>query len=153
MYIRLTDRAVNVMHLANQEAVRLQHEYVGTEHLVLGVVAESSGNAIVVLRKLRVEPQRVRLEVEKIVQPGPEPAPTGRLPLTPRAKKVFEFAITGARDLNHEAMGTEDLLVGLLLEEQGVAGQILMNLGLTLDDVRDEVARLTEREAVTDPKQ
>ncbi|MBL9000348.1 MAG: ATP-dependent Clp protease ATP-binding subunit [Phycisphaerae bacterium] len=142
MFERFTDRARKVMALANQEAQRLNHEYIGTEHILLGLVKEGSGVGANVLRNLDVDLRRVRLEVEKLVKAGPEMVTMGRLPQTPRAKKVIEYAIEEARNLNHNYVGTEHLLLGLLREHDGVAAQVLMNLGLKLEEVREEVLNL-----------
>jgi len=142
MYERFTDRARKVMQLANQEAQRFNHEYIGTEHILLGLVKEGSGVAANVLRNLDVDLRKIRLEVEKIVQSGPDMVVTDKLPQTPRAKQVIEFAIEEARELNHNYVGTEHLLLGVLREQEGVAAQVLMNLGLKLSEVRDEVRNL-----------
>ncbi len=130
------------MQLANQEAQRINHEYIGTEHILLGLVKEGSGVAANVLKNLDVDLRKIRLEVEKIVQSGPDMDRMGKLPQTPRAKKVIEYAMEEARNLNHNYVGTEHLLLGLLREQEGVAAQVLMNLGLKLEDVRDEVLNL-----------
>ncbi len=142
MYERFTDRARKVMQLANQEAQRFNHEYIGTEHILLGLVKEGSGVAANVLKNLDVDLRKIRLEVEKIVQSGPDMVTMGKLPQTPRAKKVIEYAMEEARNLNHNYVGTEHLLLGLLREQEGVAAQVLMNLGLKLEDVREEVLNL-----------
>ncbi|MCS6977320.1 MAG: ATP-dependent Clp protease ATP-binding subunit [Gemmatales bacterium] len=142
MYEKFTDRARKVMQLANQEAQRFNHEYIGTEHILLGLVKEGSGVAANVLKNLDIDLRKIRLEVEKIVQSGPEMVTMGKLPQTPRAKKVIEYAIEEARNLNHNYVGTEHLLLGLLREQEGVAAQVLMNLGLKLEDVREEVLNL-----------
>ncbi len=142
MYERFTDRARKVMQLANQEAQRFNHEYIGTEHVLLGLVKEGSGVAANVLKNLDVDLRKIRLEVEKIVQSGPDMVTMGKLPQTPRAKKVIEYAMEEARNLNHNYVGTEHLLLGLLREQEGVAAQVLMNLGLKLEDVREEVLNL-----------
>lgn len=142
MYERFTDRARKVMQLANQEAQRFNHEYIGTEHILLGLVKEGSGVAANVLKNLDVDLRKIRLEVEKIVQSGPDLVTMGKLPQTPRAKKVIEYAMEEARNLNHNYVGTEHLLLGLLREQEGVAAQVLMNLGLKLEDVREEVLNL-----------
>ncbi|MFT3683320.1 MAG: ATP-dependent Clp protease ATP-binding subunit [Phycisphaerales bacterium] len=142
MFERFTDRARKVMALANQEAQRFNHEYIGTEHILLGLVKEGSGVGANVLKSLDVDLRKVRLEVEKLVKPGPEMVTMGRLPQTPRAKKVIEYAIEEARNLNHNYVGTEHLLLGLLREHDGVAAQVLMNLGLKLEQVREEVLNL-----------
>ena len=142
MFERLTDRARKVMALANQEAQRFNHEYIGTEHILLGLVKEGSGVGANVLKHLEIDLRKVRLEVEKLVKSGPDMVTMGKLPQTPRAKKVIEYAIEEARSLNHNYVGTEHLLLGLLREQDGVAAQVLMNLGLKLEDVREEVLNL-----------
>src|SRR5947208_2144483 len=144
MYERFTDRARKVMQLANQEAQRFNHEYIGTEHILLGLVKEGSGVAANVLKNLDIDLRKIRLEVEKIVQTGPgsEMVTMGKLPQTPRTKKVIEYSIEEARNLNHNYVGTEHLLLGLLREQEGVAAQVLLNLGLKLEDVREEVLNL-----------
>jgi ATP-dependent Clp protease ATP-binding subunit ClpC len=142
MYERFTDRARKVMQLANQEAQRFNHEYIGTEHILLGLVKEGTGVAANVLKNLDIDLRKIRMEVEKIVQAGPDMVTMGKLPQTPRAKKVIEYSIEEARNLNHNYVGTEHLLLGLLREQEGVAAQVLMNLGLKLEDVREEVLNL-----------
>jgi ATP-dependent Clp protease ATP-binding subunit ClpC len=130
------------MALANQEAQRLNHEYIGTEHILLGLVKEGSGVGATVLKQLDVDLRKVRMEVEKLVKSGPDMVTMGKLPQTPRAKKVIEYAIEEARNLGHNYVGTEHLLLGLLREQDGVAAQVLVNLGLKLEDVREEVLNL-----------
>jgi ATP-dependent Clp protease ATP-binding subunit ClpC len=142
MYERFTDRARKAIQLANQEAHRLNHEYIGTEHILLGLLKEGQGVAAHVLKNLDVDLRKVRLEVEKIVLTGPALPLPGKLPQTPRARKVIEYAAEEARNLNHNYVGTEHLLLGLLREQEGVAAQVLMNLGLKLEDVREEVVRV-----------
>src|SRR5437667_5861360 len=150
MFERFTDRARKVMALANQEAQRLNHEYIGTEHILLGLVKEGSGVGANVLRNLDVDLRKVRLEVEKLVKAGPEMVTMGKLPQTPRAKKVIEYAIEEARNLNHNYVGTEHLLLGLLREQDGVAAQVLMNLNIKLEDVREEVLNLLGHNMATE---
>src|SRR5260370_38572299 len=142
MYERFTDRARKVMQLADQEAQRLNHEYIGTEHILLGIIQEGAGVAVYALKNLDLDLRQIRLEIEKIVQSGPDMVTMGKLPQTPRAKKVIEYSIEEARNLNHDYVGTEHLLLGLLREQEGVAAQVLMNLGLRLVDVREEVLAL-----------
>jgi len=142
MYERFTDRARKVMQLANQEAQRFNHEYIGTEHVLLGLIKEGSGVAANVLKNLDVDLRKIRLEVEKLVQSGPDMVTMGRLPQTPRAKKVIEYSMEEARNLSHNYVGTEHILLGLLREQEGVAAQVLMNLGLKLEEVREEVLNL-----------
>jgi len=142
MFERFTDRARKVMALANQEAQRFNHEYIGTEHILLGLVKEASGVGANVLKNLDVDIKKLRLEIEKLVKSGPDMVTMGKLPQTPRAKKVIEYAIEEARALNHNYVGTEHILLGLLRETEGIAAQVLMNIGLKLEDVRQEVLNL-----------
>src|SRR5437773_2220662 len=107
MFDRFTDRARKVMGLARQEAQRFNHEYIGTEHILLGLVEEGSGVAANVLKNLDIGFRKIRLRVEKIVQPGPDAIPMGNLLQTPRAKKVLEYAIEESRNFNHNYVGTE----------------------------------------------
>ncbi|MCL2305838.1 MAG: ATP-dependent Clp protease ATP-binding subunit [Planctomycetaceae bacterium] len=141
-YERFTDRARKVMQLANQEAQRFNHEYIGTEHLLLGLVKEGSGVAANVLKNMDIDLRKIRLEVEKLVRSGPDLVTMGRLPQTPRAKKVIEYSLEEARMLSHNYVGTEHLLLGLLREQEGAAAQVLMNLGLKLEEVRREILNL-----------
>ncbi len=142
MFERFTDRARKVMALANQEAQRFNHEYIGTEHILLGLVKEASGVGANVLKNLDVDIKKLRLEIEKLVKSGPDMVTMGKLPQTPKAKKVIEYAIEEARALNHNYVGTEHILLGLLRETEGIAAQVLMNIGLKLEDVRQEVLNL-----------
>ncbi|HKI31300.1 MAG TPA: Clp protease N-terminal domain-containing protein [Gemmataceae bacterium] len=142
MYERFTDRSRKVMQLANQEAQRFNHEYIGTEHILLGLVKEGAGVAANVLKNLDIDLKKVRMEVEKIVQSGPDMVTIGKIPHTPRAKKVIEYAIEEVQLLNHNYVGTEHLLLGLVREEEGVAAQVLLNLGVRLEAVREEVLNL-----------
>jgi carbon storage regulator CsrA len=136
MYEHFTDKVREVMRLANEEARQFHHEYVGTEHILLGLVKEGSGIAGKVLKTLDIDLPQIRSEVEKIILAGPAPVAAGRLPLTPRAKKVLEFAREEAHKLAHKDVGTEHLLLGLLVEVEGVAAQVLTSLGLSLTVVR-----------------
>jgi len=146
MYERFSDTARKAMQLAKQEAQRFHHEYIGTEHILLGLVAEGSGVAATVLKNLDVALSKIRLEVEKIVQSGRDTVAASKMPQTQRAKKVIEYAMEEARNLNHNFVGTEHLLLGLLREQEGVAAQVLMNLGVQLDGVRENVVKLGIRE-------
>src|SRR6476619_6334875 len=139
MYERFTDRARKVMQLANQEAQRFNHEYIGTEHVLLGLIKEGSGVAANVLKNLDVDLRKIRLEVEKLVQSGPDMVTMGKLPHTPRAKQVVAYAVEESANLGQNFVGTEHILLGLLREDQGVAAQVLLNLGLNLKDVREMV--------------
>src|SRR5512136_2002837 len=152
MYERFTDRARKVMQLANQEAQRFNHEYIGTEHVLLGLIKEGTGVAANVLKNLDVDLRKIRLEVEKLVQSGPEMVTMGKLPQTPRAKKVIEYSMEEARNLNHNYVGTEHILLGLLREQEGVAAQVLMNLGLKLEEVREEVLNLLGHGMESEPE-
>ncbi len=153
MFERFTDRARRVMGLANQEAQRFNHESIGTEHILLGLIKEGSGVAANVLRNLGVDLKRVRMEIEKKVPSGHEMVTMGRLPFTPRAKKVIELAFEEARALGHNYVGTEHLLLGLLRESGGVAAQVLVEQGLKLDDVREEVLRLLGHDFGQEPSE
>jgi ATP-dependent Clp protease ATP-binding subunit ClpA len=139
MYERFTDRSRKVMQLANQEAARFNHEYIGTEHMLLGLVKEGNGVAAHVLKAHDVDLRKIRLEVEKRVQSGPAVVEVvmGRLPHTPRAKKVIELAIESARELGNNYVGTEHLLLGLLREKEGVAAQVLADCGVTEEAFKD----------------
>ncbi|MBN2490494.1 MAG: ATP-dependent Clp protease ATP-binding subunit [Planctomycetes bacterium] len=139
MFDRFTDRARKVMGLARQEAQRFNHDYIGTEHILLGLIQEGSGVAANVLKNMDVELKKIRGEIEKMVKTGPTMVTMGQLPFTPRAKKVLELALEEASNLGHNYLGTEHLLLGLLRESEGIAAQVLMNLGIKLDDVREEV--------------
>jgi ATP-dependent Clp protease ATP-binding subunit ClpA len=139
MYERFTDRARKIMQHANQEAQRLNHEYIGTEHILLGLVKEGSGVAVDMLKNLNIDLRKIQLEIEKIVQSGPDMVTMGKLHQTPRAKKAIEYAIEEARNLNDDTVGTRHLLLGLLREQEGVAAQVLMNLGLQIEEVRAEL--------------
>ena len=139
MFDRFTDRAKKVMNLARQEAQRFNHEYLGTEHVLLGLVQEGSGVAANVLKNMGVDLSRIRAEVEKLVKSGPSMVTMGQLPFTPRAKKVLELSMEEAHNLGHNYIGTEHLLLGLIKENEGIAAKVLTNLGVKLEDVREEV--------------
>ncbi|MDO8136873.1 MAG: ATP-dependent Clp protease ATP-binding subunit [Candidatus Brocadiales bacterium] len=147
MFDKFTDRARKVMALAREEARRYNHEYIGTEHILLGLVKEGSGVAATVLQNLDIELKKIRMEVEKIVQTGPDLVSVGQLPFTPKVKKVLEYAMEEAKNLGHNYIGTEHLLLGLLREHEGVAAQVLLNLGVRLEDVREEVINLLGAES------
>ncbi|MBI4568023.1 MAG: NDP-hexose 4-ketoreductase, partial [Planctomycetes bacterium] len=142
MFERFTDRARKVMGLARQEAQKLNHEYIGTEHILLGLVQEGSGVAAHVLKRLDVDLNKIRAEIENLVQTGSNMVTMGQLPFTPTAKRVLELSFEEASALSHNYIGTEHLLLGLLKESEGVAAKVLINLGLKLDDVREEVLEL-----------
>ncbi|MFB3919143.1 MAG: ATP-dependent Clp protease ATP-binding subunit [Candidatus Velamenicoccus archaeovorus] len=142
MFNRFTERARKVIVLAKEEARRFNHDYIGTEHLLLGLIREGEGVAAAVLQKLGLSLESIRLEVEKLVQPGPTTQIQGDVPFTPRSKKALELAAEEARALGHNYIGTEHLLLGLIREGEGVASQVLLNLGLDLNRVRSEIMEL-----------
>jgi len=142
MFDRFTDRARKVMGLSLQAALRHQHDYIGTEHMLLGLIDEGGGVASDVLKNLDVDVGRIRAEVEKRTAPGPAPVALCRLPFTPLARTVLELSLKEARDLGHNYIGTEHLLLGLVREEKGIAGQVLRELNLRLEDIREEVLEL-----------
>ncbi len=140
MFDRLTDRARKVMNLARFEAPRFYHDYISTEHILLALVKEGTGVAAVVLKKMGLELKEIRDEIEKKVERGPHPIPSGQqLPYTPLAKRVLELSLEEARDLGHHYVGTEHLLLGLLREHDSTAAQALITLGLKLEEVRKEI--------------
>jgi ATP-dependent Clp protease ATP-binding subunit ClpC len=142
MFNRFTERARKVIILSKEEARRFNHDYIGTEHLLLGLIREGEGVAAAVLQKLGLSLEAIRLEIEKLVQPGPTTQILGDIPFTPRAKKVLELAAEEARALGHNYIGTEHMLLGLIREGEGVASQVLLNLGLDLGRVRNEIMNI-----------
>ena len=142
MFNRFTERARKVILLAKEEAKRFNHDYIGTEHILLGLIREGEGVAAAVLQNLGLSSDQIRLEVEKLVQLGPSTIVSGDIPFTPKAKKVIELAMDEARNLGHNYIGTEHLLLGLIREGEGIAAQVLVNLGLDLGKVRQEVMEL-----------
>ncbi|MBX3145754.1 MAG: ATP-dependent Clp protease ATP-binding subunit [Gemmatimonadales bacterium] len=138
-----TDRVRKVLQMAREEAARLHHEYVGTEHILLGLIREGEGVAAAVLTNLNVDLEEIQQKIEETVKKGKaSSAPGPDLPYTSRAKKVLELAMTEARELNHSYVGTEHLLLGLLREEKGIAAQVLTDAGVTLEQSRAETLRL-----------
>ena len=138
-----TDRVRKVLQMAREEAARLHHEYVGTEHILLGLIREGEGVAAAVLTNLNVDLDEIQQRIEETVKKGKAPAPEGPdLPYTSRAKKVLELAMSEARELNHSYVGTEHLLLGLLREEKGIAAQVLGDAGVSLEQARAETLRL-----------
>lgn len=142
MLNRFTERARKVLLLAKEEAKRFNHDYIGTEHILLGLIREGEGVAAVVLQKIGLSLQQIRLEIEKIVKPGPSTIISGDIPFTPKAKKAIELSGEEARALGHNYIGTEHILLGLIKEGEGVASEVLLNLGLDLDNVRKEIVEL-----------
>src|SRR6476659_6305144 len=138
-----TERVRKVLAMAREEAARLHHEYVGTEHILLGLIREGEGVAATVLQNLSVELDEIQQKIEETVKKGKAAQTTGPdLPYTSRAKKVLELAMSESRDLNHAYVGTEHLLLGLLREEQGIAAQVLTDAGVNLDAARAETLRI-----------
>jgi len=134
-----TPRAQRVLHLARKEAEQFNHNYVGTEHILLGLVVLGSGVAVSALQSLGVDLQSLRLEVEKAVGVGADTKMVGNIPFTPRAKKVLALATSEARSLNHSYVGTEHILLGLLREGEGIAARVLENMGVDLEEAREEI--------------
>src|SRR5689334_23662524 len=138
-----TERVRKVLAMAREEAARLHHEYVGTEHILLGLIREGEGVAATVLQNLSVELDEVQQKIEETVKKGKAAQTTGPdLLYTSRAKKVFELAMSEARELNHSYVGREELLLGLLREEKGIAAQVLTDAGVNLDAARAETLRI-----------
>src|SRR5437762_2148871 len=138
-----TDRVRKVLQMAREEAARLHHEYVGTEHILLGLIREGEGVAAAVLTNLNVDLEEIQQKIEETVKKGKAAAAAGPdLPYTSRAKKVLELAMSEARELNHSYVGTEHLLLGLLREEKGIAAQVLTDAGVNLEAARTETLRI-----------
>lgn len=142
MFNRFTERARKVLVLAKEEARRFNHDYIGTEHILLGLVREAEGVACAVLQNLGVDLERLRIEIEKLVSTGSVSSVLGDIPFTPRAKKALELAAEEARGLSHNYIGTEHILLGLLREEEGVASQVLFSAGVELKGIRKEISVL-----------
>src|ERR687889_1863017 len=142
MNYNFTDRVRKVLAMAREEAIRLQHDYVGTEHILLGLIREGEGVAAAVLMNLNVDLEQIHERIEESVRKGKATIALGELPYTSRAKKVLEYAMAEARELNHSYVGTEHLLLGLLREEKGIAAQVLNSLGVNLEQSRAETLRL-----------
>ena len=141
MFERFTERARQVVVLAQDEARALKHNYIGTEHILLGLLREEEGLAARVLESLDITVEEVRAQVARIVGQGDE-VTTGQIPFTPRAKKVLELALRESRALGHQYIGTEHILLGLVRENDGVAARILLDLGVDAETVREAVGRL-----------
>ena len=142
MNYNFTDRVRKVLAMAREEAIRLQHDYVGTEHILLGLIREGEGVAAAVLTNLNVDLDQIHDQVEESVKKGKATIALGELPYTSRAKKVLEFAMAEARELNHSYVGTEHLLLGLLREEKGIAAQVLNSLGVSMEEARSETLKV-----------
>ena len=150
MFERFTDRARRVVVLAQEEARMLNHNYIGTEHILLGLIHEGEGVAAKALESLGISLEAVRQQVEEIIGQGQQPPPPGEIPYTPRAKKVLELALREAKQLGHNYIGTEHILLGLIREGEGVAAQVLVKLGADLNRVRQQVIQLLRARPASD---
>ena len=151
MFDKFTDRSKKVMSFARVEAARFDHEYLGTEHILLGLAMETSGVAAAVLRDSGIEIGQLQADVAKLVKRG-SGTPPGQIPFTPRAKRVLEMAFEEAQAVGHGYIGTEHLLLGLIRENEGIAAQVLMNAGARLDDMRGRILEFLGIAPVRDPK-
>ena len=142
MFERFSDRARKIFAIAHQEARRYNHEYIGTEHIAIGMIREGGGIALMALRNLGVEPAKIETEIRNQLKFGPDMITMGKLPQTPRLKKVVEYAVEAAKEMGHQYVGTEHILIGLLGERDGTGGAALLAAGLTVEKVKVEVARL-----------
>jgi ATP-dependent Clp protease ATP-binding subunit ClpA len=149
MFERFTDRARRVVVLAQEEARLLNHNYIGTEHILLGLIREGDGVAAEALESLGISLDAVRQQVEEIIGQGQQ-APSGHIPFTPRAKKVLELSLREATQLGQDHIGAEHILLGLVREGDGVAGQVLVKLGADLNRVRQQVIQLVHGRAGED---
>jgi ATP-dependent Clp protease ATP-binding subunit ClpC len=143
VFERFTDRARRVVVLAQEEARLLNHNYIGTEHLLLGLIHEGEGVASQALTSIGISLEDVRQQVQEVIGEG-KSAPMGHIPFTPRAKKVLELSLREALQLKHNYIGTEHVLLGLVAEGEGVAAQVLVKMGATLPAVRSEVLKMLQ---------
>lgn len=150
MYERFTDRARKVMQLANQEAQRFNHEYIGTEHILLGLAKEGSGTAANALKNLNIDLRRIRAAIEASAVPGPDMVTMGKLPQDISAKRAVEHAMTESRLMGHNYVGTEHVLIGLAVEPC-VASTVLASLGASLAAIRKEIGELLKSHPEPDP--
>jgi ATP-dependent Clp protease ATP-binding subunit ClpC len=142
VFERFTERAKQVVVLAQDEARALKHNYIGTEHILLGLLREEEGLAARVLESLDVTVEEARAQVARIIGPGDEPIVSGQIPFTPRAKKVLELSLREALSLKHNYIGTEHILLGLVRENEGVAARILLDFGADAEKIRNEIMRV-----------
>jgi ATP-dependent Clp protease ATP-binding subunit ClpC len=151
MFERFTDRARRVVVLAQEEARMLNHDYIGTEHILLGLLREGEGVAAKALTSLGISLGAVRQAVEEIIGRGEQPpSESGHIPFTPRAKKVLEFSLREALQLGHDYIGTEHILLGLIREGNGVAAQVLVASGVDLNRARQRVIQLVHARSIED---
>jgi ATP-dependent Clp protease ATP-binding subunit ClpA len=141
-FSRFTDRSRQAMDLARVHSLRLNHDYIDTGHMLLGLLDEGSGVAADVLKALRVDPEVIRSGVQRLVSPGPARVTQKQLPFTPAAKRALEFTLEEARGLGHDYLGTEHLLLGLIRERKGSAARVLASLGVSYEDARRTVVEL-----------
>ena len=140
-----TPRAQQALEQARREAARLDHNFVGTEHLLLGLIGlRDQGTAVIVLGRMGINPETVRVGVERCVAKGPDEKVTGNFPFTPRVKKVLALAIKEAKNLSHSYVGTEHILLGILREGDGVAARVLRNLKIDIEKTRSEILKALE---------
>jgi len=142
MFNRFTDRAKRIIILAREEAARLNHDYIGTEHLLLGLVKMGEGVAVTTLQSFGLDLDSLRLEIEKLIQPGPGTITIGEIPFTPSAKKVLDLAMDEARTLGHNYIATEHILLGLIREEEGIGARVLSASGVDLRKVRARILEI-----------
>ncbi len=147
MFERFTDRARKVMTIANEQVQQFNHQYIGTEHIFLGLIKEG-GTGVVVLKNLGVDIDKMLPEVEQLfkLKGGKDAVAEGKIPQTQNAIKVIEYAIEEARHLNHDYIGTEHILLGLLRVNEGIASQVLANLGVSIEDARMEIEKQPDRQ-------
>jgi len=148
MFERFTDKARKVMAIASEQARRFGHKYIGTEHIFLGLVKEGSGTGAEVLKNLGVDIEKMLPEVEQLfkLKGGPDAVAEGKIQQTQNAIKVIEYAIEEARNLNHDYIGTEHILLGLLRVSEGIAAQVLANLGVSIEKARMEIEKMPDRQ-------
>jgi ATP-dependent Clp protease ATP-binding subunit ClpC len=148
MFERFTDRARKVMAIANEQVQLFNHQYIGTEHIFLGLVKEGGGTGAAVLKNLGVDIDKMLPEVEELfkLKGGKDAVSEGKIPQTQNAIKVIEYAIEEARNLNHDYIGTEHILLGLLRVSEGIAAQVLTNLGVSIENARMEIEKLPDRQ-------
>ena len=145
MFERFTERARKILAIAQEEAKNLNHDYLGTEHILLGLIREGEGVAAEVLRNMGIEFETIRLEIEREAPSGGALAILGNVPFTPNSKKVLELAVEDARNMGHNYIGTEHLLLGLIREGESIGAKILLKFGVTLEKARAGLLRVWEK--------
>lgn len=142
MFEHFTDRARKIVALANQQAIRMNRDHIDTEHVLLGLIVEGSGVGMSALKKLHVDVVKMKAEVERITPTGAAPVAQGKLPQTAAFKRAIEYSMAEAQSLNHNYVGSEHMLLGLIRENDGVAAQVLRNLQVRLDPLRESILRV-----------